>query len=94
MAIFRGSRYEDSVVDFVTTVIDGDALPIVFYEFSNFGVSGYIEYTVVEGDRLDQLATKFYKSPMLWWLIPEFNPTVQDTLDLIPGLKLKILLND
>ena len=94
MAIFRGSRYEDSVVDFVTTVVDGDALPVVFYEFGVFGVSTFIEYTVAEGDRLDALATKFYKSPLKWWLIPEFNPNIQDTLNLTPGLKLKVLLND
>lgn len=93
MAIYRGSRYEDSVVDFIVIEPNGDALPVVLYEFKEFGLVPYLEYVVEDGDRLDQLAVKFYKSPELWWLIPEFNPQVKDTLNLVPGTKLRILIN-
>lgn len=93
MTIYRGSRYENSVVDFVSTRSDGDALPIVFYEFSQQGLVPYLEYTVVEGERLDQIADKFYKRASLWWLIPEFNPQIKDTLDVPAGTVLRILLN-
>lgn len=93
MAIYRGSRYEDSVVDFVVFEENGDALPVVFYEFTQFGFVPFIEHTVEDGDRLDQLADKYYKTPGLWWLIPEFNPQVKDTLNLVPGTVLRILIN-
>lgn len=93
MAIYRGSRYETSTVDFVSTEVGGDMLPVVFYEFSYIGLAQYLEHTTVEGERLDQIANKYYKNPKLWWLIPEFNPQITDTLYLPAGTKVKILLN-
>lgn len=93
MSIYRGSRYEDSVVDYVITETNGDALPVVFYEFSSFGFIQYVEHTLLEDERLDQIANRFYKNPKLWWLIPEINPQIKDTLTIPAGTKVKILLN-
>jgi hypothetical protein len=93
MAIYRGSRYDNALVDFVTTEVNGDALPVVLYEFSTFGVIQYVEHTIIEDERLDQIANKFYKNSKLWWLIPELNPQIKDTLTIPAGTKVKILLN-
>jgi nucleoid-associated protein YgaU len=44
------------------------------------------EYQVREGDRLDLLATKFYRNPRKWWLIADANPHILSPEDLLkPG---------
>lgn len=93
MAIYRGSRYENSLVDFVATNDSQEALPVVFYSFTNFGLSSFIEYTVLQDERLDQIAYKFYRNTDLWWLLPEFNPSIKDTLTIPAGTILKIITN-
>lgn len=90
MTIHIGSRYEDSVVDFVAFSSNGDAAPIVFYEFSDIGQIQYIEYLWKEGDRLDQVAAKFYQYPDHWWIIAEYNPHVVDPQNIPAGTKLRI----
>ena len=37
------------------------------------------QYTVLNGDRIDQIANKFYGNPILWWVIAEANG-----LDILP----------
>lgn len=44
------------------------------------------EYQVREGDRLDLLATKFYRNPRKWWLIADANPQFLSPEELlVPG---------
>ena len=90
MTIYKGSRYEYSVVDFVSKTVSGDANPIVFYEFTNLGAVTYYEHTYVQGERLEQLAAKYYKNPQYWWIIPEFNPQISDFTNIPNGTVLKI----
>ena len=90
MTIHIGSRYEDSVVDFVAFSSNGDVAPIVFYEFSDIGQINYTEYTWKEGDRLDQIAYRFYQYPDHWWIIAEYNPQVSDHQNIPAGTKLRI----
>lgn len=90
MPIHIGSRYEDSVVDFVAFSSNGDAAPIVFYEFSDIGRIEYIEYTWKDGDRLDQVAANFYQYPDHWWIIAEYNPHISDPQNIAAGTKLRI----
>ena len=90
MAIFNGSRYEYSTIDFVSTVPNGDANPIVFYYMTKLGRVNYYEHIYVEGERLDQIANKYYTNPDYWWIIPEFNPQVKDFTNIPAGTVLKI----
>ena len=90
MTIFIGSRYESSVVDFVSFSTNGDAAPVVFYEFSFLGELTYEEYTWKEGDRLDSVAFSFYRDANKWWLIPEYNPEIRDVQSIKPGTVLRI----
>jgi nucleoid-associated protein YgaU len=90
MTIYLGSRYEDSTVDFVAFTENTDALPVVFYEFSEIGRIEYTEYTWKEGDRLDNLAMEFYNDPEKWWLIPEYNPEIEDASSIPAGKVLRI----
>ena len=47
------------------------------------------------GDRLDNLAYRFYKDATLWWIITIANPNVlrRDSFHLKPGLEIRIPSN-
>lgn len=90
MSIFKGSRYEYSVIDYVATTPTGSPNPVVFYTFSSLGYITYQEHTYVYGERLDQIAEKYYKSPEHWWVIPEYNPEIEDFTNIKPGTVLRI----
>ena len=42
----------------------------------------------VDGDRLDNLANKYYKNPNLWWYMAQANNL--STMNIEPGLNLRI----
>ena len=91
MSIVKGSRYEYSTVDYFATNKTQDVEnPVVFYEFSNLGYVKFWTHKYVEGERLDQIAFKYYKKPEYWWIIPEYNPEVQDFTNIAPGTVLRI----
>jgi hypothetical protein len=90
MPIYFGSRYERSVVDFVSFYPNGDAAPVVFYEFSDIGRLSYTEYVWKDGDRFDQVAMKFLKDASKWWMIPEYNPHILDIHNVPAGTSIKI----
>jgi Phage Tail Protein X len=90
MPIYMGSRYDRAVVDFVSFYQGGDAAPVVFYSFSDIGRLTYSEYTWKDGDRLDQVAMKFFKDSSRWWLIPEYNPHITDLQSIPAGTVIKI----
>lgn len=90
MTIFLGSRYEASVVDFVNIDGSGNAVPIVFYEFSDLGLLSYFEHKWTAGDRLEALATTYYRDPERWWVIAEANPEIEDIQNIPSGKILRI----
>lgn len=90
MAIYKGSRYEYSTVDYVTTTYGGSQNPIVFYIIDSPSVSTYYEHTYIEGERLDQIANTYYKNPLYWWIIPEFNPQLTDFTNIPGGTVIRI----
>lgn len=90
MTIYKGSRYEYSTIDFVSNMVNGDANPIVFYSFTNIGTVTYYEHSYVQGERLDQIAYKYYKNSEFWWIIPEYNPHITDFTNIPIGTVIKI----
>ena len=90
MTIYKGSRYEYSTVDFAAKTINGPQNPIVFYEISSPNSISYYEHVYIVGERLDQISTKYYKTPSLWWLIPESNPQISDFTNIPIGTILRI----
>jgi len=90
MTIYKGSRYEYSTVDFVSTTVNGDANPIVYYQLTKLPKITYTEHVYTQGERLDQLAYKYYKNPEYWWIIPEFNPEISDFTNIPTGTVIKI----
>ena len=90
MPIRLGSRYELSVVDFISFETDEDAYPVVFYEFDELGILTYQEYPYKQGERLDNIAMKFYGKPGFWWVIMEANPEIEDIQNIPAGTLLRI----
>jgi hypothetical protein len=90
MAIYKGSRYEYSTIDFVSKTVNGSPNPIVFYHFNPSGKINYYEHSYVSGERLDQLAATYYKNAEYWWIIPTFNPQIVDFTNIPAGTVLRI----
>jgi hypothetical protein len=90
MSIFRGSRYEYSTIDYVATTAELVEEPIVLYTASDLGLTRYWEHTYVEGERLDSIAYKYYKNSEYWWLIVEYNPQINDFINLTAGTVLRV----
>jgi hypothetical protein len=88
--IFKGSRYEYSTVDFFNPKPTKSEQPVIFYTFSTLGRLSYWEHQYVQGERLDQIAAKYYQNPKSWWLIPEYNPEIVDFTAITPGTILRI----
>lgn len=85
MTIYKGSRYEYSTVDYVSTNLNGDEDPIVFYSITPLSNVSYYEHQYVSGERLDQLAFQYYKDASYWWIIPEANPQITDFTNIPNG---------
>jgi nucleoid-associated protein YgaU len=52
---------------------------------------GVLEYVVLDGERLDTLAARFYGDPRKYWLILDANPGEPDPLRLLrPGRRIQI----
>ena len=43
-----------------------------------------------ETDRLDTLALQFYSDPNLWWIIGQINKLGKGSLEIPPGMQLRI----
>lgn len=86
---FRGSRYL-SVKDYSVTDDTGREVRVKRTR-PLASVTGTFLYQVKEGDRLDLLAQKFYRTPRKWWLIADANPGAMVPDDLLsPGRQLVI----
>jgi nucleoid-associated protein YgaU len=90
--IFQGSRYATTEViaaldarGATTRALDLRRIP---------STPGVLEHVVVEGERLDQLAQRFYGDPLKSWLILDANPEELNPLLLLrPGRRIKVPQN-
>lgn len=60
----------------------------------NEAAPGTFTYRVKQGDRLDLLAFKFYRTPRKWWLICDANPGHLYPDDLLEPGELLIIPRD
>jgi nucleoid-associated protein YgaU len=88
--IKAGSRYYISPIDYIQLEEHGDQHPIVFYEFGNLGTINPVTHIYTQGERLDQIAYKYYSRPSLWWIIALYNPSILDISNIKPGTALVI----
>lgn len=81
MAIYRGSRYEDRLLN-----IDKDGVKSLAIDDINIPTDD-LDYVVQFklGDRLDILAQTFYGDSQLQWVILWANPQYYSPADIKPG---------
>lgn len=89
MPIYVGSRYEDATVDRVLGR-DGVMHPTAFAAGLPAESTDFLTYIVIEGERLDQIASRMYGRPDLWWVIANANPDLMLPDPLEAGTVLRI----
>jgi hypothetical protein len=90
MSIHANSRYEKSTVDYFRKKENGKTYPIVFYQLDDLTNISFYIHTYTTGETLEGLATRYLKSPSLWWAIAEYNPEIVDFLHLEDGTEMRI----
>ena len=89
--IKENSRYYLSDVDHVAFEDGGAKNPIVLYNFDDLSNVSYSIHTYIDGERLDQIAARYYNNRCdLWWFIAEYNPEVRDFFNIPAGTLLRI----
>jgi nucleoid-associated protein YgaU len=87
--LFPGSRYARTPV--VEPVAADGSRPRSLAARRVPGTPGVLEHVVMEGERLDQLAARFYGDPRKYWLILDANPEELDPLRLLrPGRRIRV----
>jgi nucleoid-associated protein YgaU len=87
--LFAGSRYARTEV--ITPVGPDGSSPRVLAARRIPPTPGVFEHVVMDGERLDQLASRFYGDPRKYWLILDANPEELNPLLLLrPGHRLRI----
>jgi nucleoid-associated protein YgaU len=90
--IFQGSRYARTEVVAVLDARGETARALGLRRIPP--TPGVVEHTVVEGERLDHLAQRFYGDPLKSWLILDANPEeLNPFLLLRPGRRIKVPQN-
>jgi hypothetical protein len=90
MAIFKGSRYYYSEIEYLSLNENEASNPVVWYQFPSGGLSTFTIHVVVEGERLDEISYKYYERPSFWWKILESNPHVTDIMNIPAGTILRV----
>jgi hypothetical protein len=88
--IYQTSRYYTQLIDYISFYEGGDNYPIVFYEFDAPGIVTWFEHVYSVGERLDQISQQYYYRPDLWWVIPEYNPEIDDFNNIVPGTIIRV----
>lgn len=89
MTIKNTSRYNFSVVDYLSKGKKVEATPIVFYvpdDLTNVSFK-YYEY---KGETLSELSWRYFNRPDMWWAIVEYNPEIKDFFNITPGTRIRI----
>jgi hypothetical protein len=84
------SRYSDATIDYFTPTEAGENVQVMFYDFSYLGQMDYVNYSWQLGDRIDSIAARYFSYPTRWWIIAEFNPKINDWLNVAPGTNIRI----
>jgi hypothetical protein len=90
MAVYRDSRYDDGDAQQIKNKTTGAYAWTVYREFPGSRTITYIDYTWVDGDRLDYLAAVYLRDSTLWWQILDINPGLPDALEIEPGTIIRV----
>ncbi|WP_159048631.1 hypothetical protein [Streptomyces sp. NRRL F-4489] len=87
--INSGSRYADHPVEIVTDAAGATRQVLGPAPPKTLRVRA-ISYRWQDGDRVDTVATEFYRDPTQWWRIAEVNPEILDWTEIAPGTAIRI----
>ena len=87
--IFLDSRYADGTLFKAWNARKSQYDLAVFRTWTN-EVKSFFIYEWVETDRIDNVATRFYGEPNLWWVILDMNPEILNPQNIPPGTQLRI----
>lgn len=90
MAIYAGSRYEQSTVDYLTTTPYGVPKAIVFFKPEDLTDISYFTHVITDSDTWHGLAQQYFQNPALWWAIAEYNPELKDFIHIPVGTTIRI----
>jgi nucleoid-associated protein YgaU len=79
--VFKGSRYAG--VQVIQPLRADGTRPRVLVSRVITPAGGVLSHVVSEGERLDQLATRFYVEPTKYWLILDANLEVLNPFELL-----------
>lgn len=84
-----GSRYANSSV---VSIDNAAGIPIATIVPAPPGIYSftYTSYLFTGADRLDNLASRFYGDPTVWWNIARGNPEILDWSNVPPGTTIRI----
>jgi nucleoid-associated protein YgaU len=81
MLIYENSRYSTT-----SSYTDANGVEVMKRRKRYiFNSKNAIQYRFIQGDRLDNLALKFYGDKQLWWVLLEANIKYHEELDIKPG---------
>jgi nucleoid-associated protein YgaU len=90
--VFKGSRYSKTEV--VTPENSRGRRPRVLAMRIVPDAPGVVLHTVTDGERLDQIAQRYYNDAKKYWLILDANPEVLHPLDVLrTGQRIRIPRN-
>jgi len=90
MAIYSGSRYENSTVDYLSKTPYGKAYPIVFFNSEDLTNISFFTHITLASDTWHGLAQQYFQNPSLWWAIAEYNPELKDFIHFPVGTTIRI----
>ena len=89
-AVYSSSRYASATMDFISVNDDNLVTPVLFYNFDDIYDVNYSVHYYSKGERLDQLAFRYYGRPDFWWVFVEYNPEIKDFFTITPGTPLRV----
>ena len=91
MAIRADSRYANGEL-VVVTLPNGQSSRMLWQAPLTVEDVPFQYYMIVEGERLDTLASRIYGDPTVWWTIADMNPELLWPGALIPGTLMRVPL--
>lgn len=84
--IYRGSRYQKAKVELI------DGIPTIVSRYRPWTTPRPDDtfHTVAYGERLDQIAYRYYGDAELWWVVADINGILDPLADLPVGKVLRV----
>lgn len=89
MTIKNTSRYNFSIVDYLSKDSKAEATPVVFYVPDDLTDISY-KLHEYKGETLSQLSWQYFNRPDMWWSIVEYNPEIKDFFSISNGTTIRI----